>query len=781
MTRNFLGTRLFAQRCSDQQEPALAPQRWGNAQAFVLAAIFALALGGMVFLVLVLLIAPDQTYRMLSSSSLVVLAIASGLMVREGRMRSAVKLLAVGVWLTITGTSIHHGGVTTPIVYAYPLVIFIAGWLMSVRAALWFAMLSSLAVGIFAWAQSSAILPVPPSTHPALHAGVQIVVYLLTAGLIVSLVQFHARQLAEINRVRDDLAERSALLEARGGELQRAQAVAKIGSWVYSFADDTLRFSVEACRIFNLPQGAKFSHDSYLASVHREDRDRVEAQWRCALQGAVFDSEHRIVQGGNMRWVRLKAEVLRDAQGQPLLAEGVSQDITERKKSDALIHDLAFFDPLTQLPNRRLLADRLQQALHICARNRTWGALLFIDLDQFKTLNDIRGHDQGDLLLKAVAARLCDSVRAEDTVARLGGDEFVIVLLDLQGDKEQATSQCALIGQKILAALRQPYQLGENEHRCTASIGIALFNAQSPSVDELLKQADLAMYHSKGAGRNTLHFFDPSMSADAVSRAALEVDLRHAIEKDNGQLALHFQPQVQTDGSVASVEALLRWAHPTRGLIPPMEFIPIAEDSGLIVPLGNWVLEQACLQLRDWAAVPHLAQVSVAINVSAHQFREERFVDLVAQALQRAGVPSHRLTLELTESVLVSDVVDTVDKMLALNQLGVRCALDDFGTGYSSLAYLKQLPIHLLKIDRTFVREILTNPSDVAIARAVIALASGLGLPTMAEGVETAAQHGLLADLGCSAFQGYWFSHPVAPADLDVWMAERSSVVVQRA
>ena len=380
-----------------------------------------------------------------------------------------------------------------------------------------------------------------------------------------------------------------------------------------------------------------------------------------------------------------------------------------------------------------------------------------------------------------MATRLCDSVRAGDTVARLGGDEFVVVLLNLQGDEEQAASQSELIGNKILAVLRQPYPLGENEHRCTASIGIALFNAQSSSVDELLKQADLAMYHSKDAGRNTLHFFDPSMSANAVTRAALEFDLRHAVEKENGQLALHFQPQVQADGSVVSVEALLRWAHPTRGSIPPMEFIPIAEDSGLIIPLGNWVLERACLHLRDWADVPHLAQVSIAINVSAHQFREERFVDLVAQALQRAGVQPHRLTLELTESVLVSDVAGTVDKMRALNQLGVRCALDDFGTGYSSLAYLKQLPIHLLKIDRTFVREILTNQSDVAIARAVIALASGLGLPAMAEGVETAAQHGLLADLGCSAFQGYWFSPPVAQVHLDAWMAERSSVAVQRA
>ena len=748
--------------------------RWGNAQAFVQAAIIAIALGGLVFLVLVVWIAPDQTYRILSSSSLVGMAIASWLMVRKGRMQSAINLLGVGFWLAITASAIYHGGVNTPVVYAYPLVIFFAGWLMSMRAALWFAVLSSLAVGAFAWAQASAILPVAPYTHPIFHATIQVAVYLLTAGLIVSLVRFHARQLAELNRVRDDLAERSASLEARGGELQRAQAVANIGSWVYSFADDGLRFSVEACRIFNLPLGATFSHDSYLAGVHREDRDRVAAQWRASLQGAVFDSEHRIVQGGNIRWVRLKAEVLMDLQGQPLLAEGVTQDITERKKSDALIHELAFFDPLTQLPNRRLLADRLQQALHACTRNQTRGALFFIDLDQFKTLNDVRGHDQGDLLLKLVASRLTESVRAEDTVARLGGDEFVVVLLNLPGERDRAACQSELIGQKILARLRQPYQLGENEHRCTASIGVALFSAQSTSVDELLKQADLAMYRSKDAGRNSLHFFDHSMSADAFSRAALEVDLRHAIEKENGQLALHFQPQVQADGSVASVEALLRWAHPVRGPISPMEFIPIAESSGLILPLGSWVLERACLHMRDWAASPHLAQVSVAVNVSAHQFRDERFVECVGMALQRTGVPPHRLTLELTESVLVSDVAKTVDKMLALNQLGVRCALDDFGTGYSSLAYLKQLPIYLLKIDRTFVRDILTSPSDVAIARAVIALASGLGLPTMAEGVETPAQHRLLAELGCNAYQGYWFSPPVEAAQLDAWMAERA-------
>ena len=443
-------------------------------------------------------------------------------------------------------------------------------------------------------------------------------------------------------------------------------------------------------------------------------------------------------------------------------------DITARKAAEEEITRLAFFDPLTQLPNRRLLMDRLQQALAASARSQRHGALMFIDLDHFKTLNDTLGHLKGDELLQQVAQRLSGCVRAGDTVARLGGDEFVVMLEALSASAEEAATQAEQVGEKILAALRLPYLLDGQEKRSTPSIGVALFIGHQAPVEELLKQADLAMYQSKTQGRNTLHFFDPRMQAVVAEHAAQESSLREAVRAQ--QFVLHYQPQILGREQVAGVEALVRWLHPQRGLVSPAEFIPLAEETGLILPLGLWVLETACAQLALWAGRPETAQLTLSVNLSVRQLRQPDFVAQVLATLRRTGADPRRLKLELTESLLVTEVESTISKMNALKEQGVGFSLDDFGTGYSSLSYLKRLPLDQLKIDQSFVRDILVDPNDAAIARMVVVLAESLGLTVLAEGVESEEQREVLAELGCHAYQGYLFSRPLPLAGFEAFL-----------
>ena len=443
----------------------------------------------------------------------------------------------------------------------------------------------------------------------------------------------------------------------------------------------------------------------------------------------------------------------------------VTQDVTAQREAQNQIQQLAFSDPLTELPNRRLLLDRMEQAQIASVRHHNHCALLHIDLDAFKTINESLGHDQGDLLLQQVARRLAYSIRDGDTVARLGADEFVVLAEELSADVKQAAGQAEAIGEKLMAALNQPYRLSNAEQFSTCSIGIALFGLQPEAVQEPLKRAELAMYEAKGSGRNSLRFFDPAMQAVVSARVALEAGLREAIEKK--QFVLHYQPQL-SDGvpegagrQITGAEVLLRWQDPLRGMVSPAEFIPIAEESGLILPIGNWVLETACEQLARWRQQPGLDHLTVAVNVSARQFHQEAFVSQVEAILQRTGAPPQRLKIELTESMLVADVAGVIAKMRALKHHGVGFSLDDFGTGYSSLSYLKRLPLDQLKIDQGFVRDILVDPDDAAIARTVIALAVSLNLGVIAEGVETHAQRECLAALGCHAYQGYLVSKPV--------------------
>jgi diguanylate cyclase (GGDEF)-like protein/PAS domain S-box-containing protein len=443
----------------------------------------------------------------------------------------------------------------------------------------------------------------------------------------------------------------------------------------------------------------------------------------------------------------------------------VFSDLTQRKAAERKIDHLAFYDILTDLPNRRLLLDRLQHALAASSRTGRGGALLFVDLDNFKSLNDIVGRDQGDLVLQQVAQRLAGCVRASDTVSRPGSDEFVVMLEDLSEGAQEAATQAEMVGEKILAALSQVYPLANYAHHSTVSIGVALFADRQEAVDGLLQRAESAMHHAKGAGRNTLRFFDPGMQAVITARAALESGLREAVQRE--QFLVYYQAQVDSSGRVTGAEALLRWLHPERGLVSPAEFIPLVEETRLILPVGQWVLDTACERLAAWADRPALAHLTIAVNVSACQFHDEGFVDQVLAALARSGAQPRRLKLELTESLLVEDVEEVIAKMTVLKAKGVDFSLDDFGTGYSSLSYLKRLPLDQLKIDQSFIRNILTDSNDAAIARMVVVLAESLGLAVIAEGVETEAQRDFLASQGCHAYQGYLFSRPLPVEDFE--------------
>ncbi len=449
-------------------------------------------------------------------------------------------------------------------------------------------------------------------------------------------------------------------------------------------------------------------------------------------------------------WLSITA--VSDHEGQVSNYVAVFADITQKKLADETIHNLAFYDPLTALPNRRLLRDRLDQAMAAGARHSRHGAVLFIDLDQFKDLNDTRGHEVGDLLLIEIAERLRASVRASDTVARLGGDEFVVILADLTAQPEPAALRAETIAEKIRVAINQPFMLEGHPYHGTASIGIGLFLGHETTLDELLKRADTAMYEAKSSGRNAIRFFDPATHAAMEARITLESDLRHALSRH--QLQLHYQMQVDGTGRVRGAEVLLRWLHPTRGFVPPAQFIPLAEESGLILPIGHWVLETACAQLCAWARDAATRDLHLAVNVSARQFRQADFVEQIRAVVRDTGIDPRRLEFELTESMVVVNLTDTVAKMQAIKDMGIRFSIDDFGTGHSSLAYLSRLPLDQLKIDQSFVRNMTLSDTDAIIVQTIIGMARSLGLEVIAEGVETENQRVFLESCGCLNCQG---------------------------
>jgi diguanylate cyclase (GGDEF)-like protein/PAS domain S-box-containing protein len=441
----------------------------------------------------------------------------------------------------------------------------------------------------------------------------------------------------------------------------------------------------------------------------------------------------------------------------------VQRDITQRKETEGQIERLAFFDPLTMLPNRRLLMDRLGHAIETARRKHNNGALLFIDLDNFKSLNDTLGHDKGDQLLAQVARRLEKSIRKSNTVARWGGDEFVILLEDLADNAIEAATEAEIVGEKVIAGFMPPFKLGSYEHHCTPSIGVTMFNSDGLSADDIMKRADLAMYQAKADGRNAIRFFDQRMQSRVNTRVRLDRDFRKAIKE--GQFVLHYQPQTDDRGKLTGVEALVRWQHPQRGMLYPNDFIWLAEENGLIMHLGQWVLQGVCSQLAEWLKHDQALVPRIAINVSARQFHHPEFLPRTLEILESSGIDPQYIKLELTESALIENVDAMVSKMSALKAHGVRFSLDDFGTGYSSLSYLKKLPLDEIKIDRAFVRDILTDPDNAAITETIVSLCKILGFEVLAEGVENEGQQAILASQGCRHYQGYWIGRPMPALD----------------
>jgi diguanylate cyclase (GGDEF)-like protein/PAS domain S-box-containing protein len=511
------------------------------------------------------------------------------------------------------------------------------------------------------------------------------------------------------------------------------------------------------CRVTGFSREDVVGRNPRLLASGRHDKEFYARMWQSLAETGQWQGEiWNRRKNGEVYPEWLSIATVYGENGEATSRIGSFFDISERKQNEAEINNLAFFDPLTQLPNRRLLLDRLRHSVASVARTSGQGAVLFIDLDHFKTINDTQGHAVGDMLLCEVARRLNACVREGDTVARLGGDEFVVMLENLSESAGDAVAQASAAGEKILAALNQPYVLGNFTFHSTSSIGISLFRGREATVDDLLKRSDMAMYEAKMAGRNTLRFFDPAMQWALEARTALEADLRGALAAN--QFVVYYQIQVNAANRPIGAEALLRWAHPERGLVSPAQFIPMAEDTGLILSIGRWVLQSACAQIKAWETNPLACDLQLAVNVSAHQFRQPDFVDQVKHELERSSAKADRLKLELTESAVLDDVDDTIAKMNTLREIGVRFSMDDFGTGYSSLAYLTQLPLDQLKIDRSFVSTIETSRANAVIVQTIINMSITLGMQVIAEGVETDGQCAFLEHAGCRAYQGFLFS-----------------------
>ena len=578
-------------------------------------------------------------------------------------------------------------------------------------------------------------------------------------------------------------------LRASEAKLDNAQRIARLGHWEWSVADGSVTCSRGFARIVPVAvQGGRTSWTALLGAVPEPDREPLRAAAERAVQDtAPFHLEFAL--DAPARTIRLEAEPYLDADGACTHMLGTVQDVTERRDAQVRIHELAYFDLVTGLPNRARLHDRLRQALDDGERAGTRFALLFLDLDHFKQVNDTLGHDAGDALLLEVAGRIERVVRDTDalvrlgaeaggaeasaraaesyTVARLGGDEFVVLL-----DEVRRPEDAARVAERIGAAIRDPFALGDNVVSVTTTIGISVYPADGTDADTLMKHADVAMYHAKEQGRDGFHFYSRSIHERALARFSMERELRHAI--DNDELALEFQPKLALgDDRIAGCEALVRWHHPERGTISPADFIPLAEDTGLILPLGNWVLVAACRQARAWRDAG-TATCPVAVNVSAEQFKRGDMVAELREALTAAALDPAWLEVELTESLLMQDKDVAIRHLEGIRALGVRVSIDDFGTGYSSLSYLKQLPADKLKIDRSFVRDLETDAGDAAIVSAIITLSHDLGLEVVAEGVETAGQLERLRGFGCDEAQGFLISHALgAEAFLD-WTDARA-------
>jgi diguanylate cyclase (GGDEF)-like protein/PAS domain S-box-containing protein len=562
-----------------------------------------------------------------------------------------------------------------------------------------------------------------------------------------------------------------AALRRSERQLAEAQRIARIGSWEWEIATDDLSWSVELRRIFGLTlDPAPFSYQGFLERVHPDDRTRVEAIVQAAcVEGQPFRFDYRIrLADGVERVVETRGDVVVDDAGRAIRMQGTAQDITERTALEAQLRRQAFHDALTGLPNRALLSDRLGQALVHASRRGTRIAALFVDIDNFKVVNDSLGHNAGDELLVGISRQLRLALREGDTVARFGGDEFVCILEDLAAI--EAADAAARAAARVIDRLRDPVWIEGHEVVTTASIGVAISDGPAEAADDLLRHADQAMYVAKRAGKGRVIFFEPDMNHRAWTRLALERDLRRALEASEFQLV--YQPIVElANGRVCAVEALLRWTDPARGVISPAEFVPVAEETGLIVPLGEWVIKEACRHAAAWQEGAR--EIGVAVNLSARQVGHPNLAAEVAEALAESGLPPRLLTLEITERVALANDDETTATLLALKRLGVHLAIDDFGTGYSGMSMLKASPVDELKVDQAFVAGLGVDERDLAIVRAVLALANALDLRTTAEGVETEEQATLLRRLGCRHAQGHLFARPMSAEAMSAFLPER--------
>ena len=553
--------------------------------------------------------------------------------------------------------------------------------------------------------------------------------------------------------------------------LQEAQRIARIGSWERDLRTNKLWWSDECYRLFGFEPGkTEPTHSLFIQQVNPDDRQSIHQAFADAMADcSPFAVDFRVdTPSIGTRYYHMQGRVFSEGRDNPVRTSGTIQDITERKLAEKRFNQLAHHDALTGLPNRLSLLSRLEQAIPEADRYEWTTAVIFIDMDRFKVINDTLGHQTGDVLLIEVAKRLSASVRASDTVARLGGDEFVIVLPDVGN-----MAAIASIASKIIDAFIAPVFAGPHELHTSPSLGIAIYPTDGQDSDSLMKNADTAMYHAKAAGRNTFQFYAEEMNHQAAARLNLEHKLRQAVSR--GEFSLVYQPQVNaTSQRPVGLEALIRWKTAEGVFIPPDKFIPVAEETGLIGGIGNWVLREACRQMQVWRneGLPNLL---MAVNVSARQLRQRDFVESVESALRDSGLQAHLLELEITESVLMENPEEAIVILDKLRHMGVSLAIDDFGTGYSSLAYLKLLPIHHLKIDRSFVRDLEQDLNDRAIAFGTIALAHSLGLKVIAEGVETEDQLELLRANGCDTVQGYLFSHPLPPIAALKFLQERLS------
>lgn len=555
--------------------------------------------------------------------------------------------------------------------------------------------------------------------------------------------------------------------------LQQAMDYAQIGYWSLGYNSEVADWSPEMFKLFGLPEDSIPGPET-LCSIMQKDYHVpfLNSMQECFQTGKEHYVEYPITRSsdGEVRWIECHGRVTYHDDGTPDRIAGFVQDITQRKDNEKQITELAHYDSLTGLPNRRLLFDRLHQTIAACKHSNQNNALLFIDIDDFKKVNDQHGHEYGDALLKEVALRIKLCIREGDTLARLSGDEFVVIIPGLDANGMNAAAQAEVVAKKLSDVLAKIYQLQKIQYKSGVSIGITVFSDSKKTESELLKQADMAMYKAKQSGKNAVCFFDPQMQDEVMEHAQLESDLQKALQEQ--EFVLHYQAQVNQQNRVCGAETLVRWQHPDKGLLGPDRFIPLAEKNGLIIPLGGWVLKSACKQLSLWQERTETQHLTLSVNVSARQFHDPQFIPLVCQLLEKYRLPRGKLRLELTETMMVDDMDKTISSMNVLREKGVHFSLDDFGTGYSSLRYLKRLPLSQLKIDRSFVVNLESDVNDQSIVKTIISMSEALGLYAIAEGIETQEQRKFLENEGCTVYQGFLYSKPLPIEDFEVYLTK---------